>query len=119
MSTRRCSRPTAAGPAYMSDQSTWPEVYVAPFPGPGQRIQISVSGGTEPVGARNGKELFYREGNKLMAVRLPGGSIDAATVPRALSVNAIRRHDQYGGRNRQLRRRRTAAASSASRSVFL
>jgi eukaryotic-like serine/threonine-protein kinase len=70
--------------AYVSDQSNRPEVYVAPFPGPGQRIQISVAGGTEPVWARNGRELFYREGNKLMAVSFPGGSIDAATAPRAL-----------------------------------
>ena len=39
-----------------------------PFPGPGGKHQISTDGGTEPVWNPNGKELFYRSGDKMMVV---------------------------------------------------
>jgi Tol biopolymer transport system component len=54
--------------AYVSNESGRPEVYVQPFPGPGGKWQISTEGGTEPTWNRNGKELFYRSGNKMMAL---------------------------------------------------
>ena len=54
--------------AYVSNESGRPEVYVQPFPGPGGKWQISTEGGTEPAWNRNGKELFYRSGNKMMAL---------------------------------------------------
>jgi Tol biopolymer transport system component len=54
--------------AYVSNESGRPEVYVQPFPGPGGKWQISTDGGTEPAWNRNGKELFYRSGNKMMAL---------------------------------------------------
>lgn len=52
----------------MSDESGRPEVYVQAFPGPGGKWLISTEGGTEPVWNRNGRELFYRSGNRMMAV---------------------------------------------------
>jgi eukaryotic-like serine/threonine-protein kinase len=54
--------------AYVSDESGRPEIYVQPYPGPGGKWQVSADGGTEPVWNRNGRELFYRSGNKMMAV---------------------------------------------------
>ena len=45
-----------------------------PFPGPGGKWQISTEGGSEPVWARNGQELFYRNGEQMIAV-------DIATEP--------------------------------------
>ena len=60
--------------AYISDESGRFEVYVQPYPGPGGKWQISTEGGTEPVWNPNGRELFYRNGNKMMAV-------DTATKP--------------------------------------
>ena len=54
--------------AYVSNESGRPEIYVQPYPGPGGKWQISADGGTEPVWNRNGRELFYRSGNKMMAV---------------------------------------------------
>jgi len=60
--------------AYVSNESGRPEVYVQPFPGPGGKWQISTEGGTEPAWNRNGRELFYRSGNKMMA-------LDVATQP--------------------------------------
>ena len=54
--------------AYSSNESGRNEVYVQPFPGPGGKWLISAEGGREPAWARNGRELFYRNGNKMMAV---------------------------------------------------
>jgi Tol biopolymer transport system component len=54
--------------AYISNESGRFEVYVQPYPGPGGKLQISTEGGTEPVWNRNGRELFYRSGDKMMAV---------------------------------------------------
>ena len=60
--------------AYVSDESGRREVYVRPYPGPGGKRQISTEGGNEPAWNHNGRELFYRNGNKMMAV-------DVATQP--------------------------------------
>ncbi len=54
--------------AYTSDESGRPEIYVQPYPGPGGKWQISTEGGTEPVWNPNGRELFYRIGDRMMAV---------------------------------------------------
>jgi len=54
--------------AYVSNESGRPEVYVQPYPGPGGKWQISTEGGTEPAWNRNGRELFYRSGDKMMAL---------------------------------------------------
>jgi hypothetical protein len=56
--------------AYMSDQTGQPEIWVRPFPGPGSPIRVSARGGQEPIWSRDGKELFYQERAKLMAVEV-------------------------------------------------
>jgi serine/threonine-protein kinase len=56
--------------AYASNESGRLEVYVRPFPGPGGRWQVSLDGGTEPVWGPNGRELFYRNGRKVMAAAI-------------------------------------------------
>ncbi|HET9039475.1 MAG TPA: protein kinase, partial [Gemmatimonadales bacterium] len=49
--------------AYVSNESGKDEVYVRPFPDVASaKWQASVSGGTVPVWARNGRELFYLNG---------------------------------------------------------
>jgi serine/threonine protein kinase len=53
---------------YVSNESGRNEVYVRPYPGPGGRWQISTDGGTEAVWNPKGRELFYRQGPKMMAV---------------------------------------------------
>jgi serine/threonine-protein kinase len=45
---------------YQSNESGQDEVYVRPFPGPGGVIPVSVGGGTAPVWAHNGREIFYQ-----------------------------------------------------------
>ncbi len=50
--------------AYTSDESGSHEVYVRPFPNVTAGVfRVSRSGGTEPVWARSGRELFYRNGD--------------------------------------------------------
>jgi eukaryotic-like serine/threonine-protein kinase len=56
--------------AYVSDESGRKEIYVQPYPGPGGKWQISTEGGAEPLWNRNGRELFYRNGNKMMAMEI-------------------------------------------------
>jgi hypothetical protein len=54
--------------AYVSNESGRDEVYASPYPGPGDRQTVSRGGGTEPVWSRDGRELFYRNGDAMMAV---------------------------------------------------
>jgi serine/threonine-protein kinase len=70
--------------AYRSDESGRNEVYVQPYPGPGGKWQISTEGGTEPVWARNGRELFYRNGDKMMAVEITTQPAFTASTPKVL-----------------------------------
>jgi len=56
--------------AYISDESGRFEIYVQPYPGPGGKWQISTEGGTEPLWNPNGRELFYRSGDKIMAAEI-------------------------------------------------
>jgi Tol biopolymer transport system component len=70
--------------AYISDASGRNEIYVQPYPGQGGRVQISTEGGTEPVWSRNGRELFYRSGDKMMAVEIDTRSTFSAGKPKSL-----------------------------------
>ena len=56
--------------AYQSDESGRNEVYVRPFPGPGEKRQVSREGGSEPLWAPGGGELFYRNPNGTFAVAM-------------------------------------------------
>ena len=70
--------------AYISDESGRYEIYVKPYPGPGGKWQISTEGGTEPTWNTNGRELFYRSGDKMMAVDIATQTGFVAGKPRVL-----------------------------------
>ncbi len=55
-----------------------------PYPGSGGKYQISTEGGTEPVWNPNGRELFYRNGNKMMAVNVTTQPTFSAGKPTML-----------------------------------
>jgi serine/threonine protein kinase/Tol biopolymer transport system component len=57
--------------AYGSNESGEFEVYVAPFPGPGRKWQVSVGGGGWPTWRRDGAEILYKT---------PTGEIMGVTV---------------------------------------
>ena len=56
--------------AYVSDESGRREIYVRPYPSAAGKWQISTEGGAEPVWNPKGRELFYRDGDKMMAVEI-------------------------------------------------
>jgi hypothetical protein len=70
--------------AYCSNESGKPQVYVQAVPGPGPKTQVSNDGGTDPVWKRTGGELFYRNGDRMMAVEVSIGSTFSAARPREL-----------------------------------
>ena len=45
--------------AYQSDESGRNEIYVEPFPGPGEPIRLSPGGGTQPRWGQRSAEVFY------------------------------------------------------------
>jgi serine/threonine-protein kinase len=56
--------------ALQSDESGRNEVYVRSFPDPSSKVQVSVSGGTEPAWSMDGRRLYYRAGPLLLAARV-------------------------------------------------
>ncbi|HEX9690515.1 MAG TPA: protein kinase [Gemmatimonadales bacterium] len=62
--------------AYISDESGRWELYVRPFPDVNAgRWQVSTAGGSEPVWASSGRELFYKDARgNLMTADVQGGS---------------------------------------------
>ena len=69
--------------AYTSDETGRLEVYVRPYPGSGGKVSVSLEGGTEPVWAHSGRELFFRSGDSLMAA--------AVTLSPSFAVTGRRR----------------------------
>jgi len=59
--------------AYTSNVSGPTEIWVRAYPGPGAAFRVSPSGGREPVWAPNGRELYYVEEDRLMAVPIQPG----------------------------------------------
>ena len=69
--------------AYISDESGRYEVYVRALEGAGGRTLVSAGGGTEPMWARDGGRLFYRDGQRMMAanvVRTPTFAVTARAM---------------------------------------
>ena len=54
--------------AFTSNRSGSAEVYVTSYPEPGNLILVSTGGGSKPVWAPSGEELFYRSGDGMMVV---------------------------------------------------
>ena len=62
--------------AYCSPESGRSEVYLTSFPEPGERIRVSVSGGSRPRWKRDGREIYFLSAdNEMIAtpVRLAAG----------------------------------------------
>jgi Tol biopolymer transport system component len=72
--------------AYMSNETGRDDVFVQSFGGSGPRgkRQVSVGGGAEPVWAPDGRDLFYRDGDKMMAVAIETEPELSVGTPRLL-----------------------------------
>ena len=67
--------------AYRSDESGRLEIFVQAFPGPGPKWQISTEGGSEPRWSRSGRELFYRQDDKVSRQNDKLMVVDVETAP--------------------------------------
>ena len=70
--------------AYQSDDTGRQEVFVLEPGGSGGRWQVTTDGGQEPRWSADGRQLFYRSSNRLMAVPLNGGNTFAYGRPKPL-----------------------------------
>ena len=70
--------------AFISDRSGQDQVYLTQYPGPGGIVPISAEGGTEPMWAPSGTELFYRNGAEMMLVSIRTEPTFRAETPRLL-----------------------------------
>lgn len=80
--------------AYQSNESGQDEVFVRPFPNADDgRWQVFTGGGTRPLWARSGQELFYATpaGDALMSVPVSGTPVFSAGNPiKILNAQAYR-----------------------------
>src|SRR6185503_13452427 len=56
--------------AYITNTTGSDELWVRRYPTLDAAVRISPNGAVEPVWAKDGRELFYLEGDKLMSVRV-------------------------------------------------
>jgi hypothetical protein len=70
--------------AYVSNASGRTEVYVRPFASSSPTLQVSRNGGSEPVWARDGRDLLFRAGDGLMAASVQVGGEMRVGVPRVV-----------------------------------
>jgi serine/threonine protein kinase len=71
--------------AYTSNESGKNEIYVRPFPDvEGGRQKVSTDGGDSALWSRNGRELFYRNGDAVMTVLVQTEPTFSLGIPRIL-----------------------------------
>lgn len=83
--------------AYESNDSGRVEIYIAPFPGPGPKRQLSAGGGAFPRWRGDGKEIFYLDPDGTLVaaeVASKGDSIEVGTV-RSLGIRVIDLGNNY------------------------
>lgn len=69
---------------YVSDESRQLQVYVRPFPRGERKLQVSTDGGTQAIWNKNGRELFYRNGNRMMSVAVSATPDLTLSAPQLL-----------------------------------
>jgi Tol biopolymer transport system component len=60
--------------AYASEESGQLEIYVTDYPAGQVERKVSIDGGSAPVWARNGRELYYVSGTAMMAAAVRSGA---------------------------------------------
>ena len=76
--------PDGLSVAYVSNESGRSEVYVRLFGDASQQRQVSTEGGLEPVWGHDGRELFYRAGDRLRAAGIQSGRQLRVGAPRVV-----------------------------------
>jgi serine/threonine-protein kinase len=86
--------------AYTSNESGLNQVYVRPFPEvEGGRWQVSTSGGDSPLWSPDGRELFFRNGDAVVAASAKTDPAFSVETPKMLFrgtyVNAVLAYDDW------------------------
>ena len=116
--------------AYTSNESGQNQVYVRPFPGvEGGRWQVSTSGGDSPLWSPGGRELFFCNGDAVMAVPVKTDPTFSVGTPKMLFqgtyVSSVLSYDDWdqatwdispGGRRFLMMKETGLAASGVVRS---
>jgi hypothetical protein len=75
--------------AYMSDETTPPDVYVQAFPGGGGGLRVSTGGGRWPRWSRGGRELYYVGTDNVLTevgLEVRNGRLDIRGVTKLFTV---------------------------------
>jgi Tol biopolymer transport system component len=84
--------------AYVSNEAGEQEVYVQPYPGPGERVRVSTDGGTEPIWTSRGRELLYRSGGadeqQFLSAAITSLSPFRTAIPRVLFKTKAGEYDR-------------------------
>jgi serine/threonine-protein kinase len=73
--------------SYESNESGKQEVVVVPFPSRAGKWQISAGGGTNPLWAPTGGEIYFTQGSSIFAVSVhPGSSFDYSAPRKILNL---------------------------------
>jgi serine/threonine-protein kinase len=83
--------------AYTSDESGRSEVYLDSYPRPGRRVTVSANGGAHPVWRGDGRELYYWNDGRLVAVGLD--AVQGEGPPRVGAQIVLFRASYYIGPN--------------------
>ncbi len=84
--------------AYVSSETGTFEVFAQAFPGLGRKTPISRGPGQYPRWSRDGREIFFRNGSRFMAVRVrPGADLSPAPPALLFENDSFRRFDVLPG----------------------
>jgi serine/threonine-protein kinase len=82
--------------AYESDESGRREVFIQPFPGGGDRLQVSNEGGGRPCWSPDGRELYWKVGDSFMAADVAAQTTLSVSKPRLLlRASSLADSDSY------------------------
>ena len=70
--------------AYSSNETDSPQVHLRCFPQADRQLRVSTAGGNSPRWRRDGKALFYLQGDALMEVKLAIGENVKTAEPHEL-----------------------------------
>jgi len=82
--------------AFQSDENGSDQIYLAQTLNPKITRQLTGTGGTEPVWASDGTELFFRNGTDLLALKIDPESGKSQGVPEVLFSMKFIRHKSLG-----------------------
>ena len=81
--------------AYVSNRTGQNEIWVQAYP-EGVPVRVSGAGGYEPLWSADGRELFYRQGNAMMAVAVETAAEFSFAAPRMLFTGPYVQHPGPG-----------------------